>query len=298
MRVLRGDPDYQSSAREEEVFWENPPLTMALLEAGQTGAAREFANRSLTGDANLSWMDDLIRRGPFGRAAALGGTQGVCEARWLEGGGSAYLDVYDLSSKVLARARRQLSSGRLRPLWRDSRVRLLRADLNFVRLPVGAYDVVWTTGCLHHVINLEYLLDEVVGALRPGGLFAIHDYVGEARVRYSPARLQRANEVLQLVPPKFRRAEEVTIPPPEQVSPFEAVRADEVLDLAKARFDILHLAESNALHPLFMVIDFAGIEREQPELVSVLFAAEEEARRDPAIRKCLVYAVLRRRPSS
>src|SRR5262245_27223101 len=159
MRVSPLDPDYQANALREEIFWESPPLTSAHLEAGQIGAAREFANRSQTGDPTKSWMDDLLERGPFQRAAVLGSTQGDRECRWISANGTGALYVFDIGGKVLARARRRLTDLARRE-GLVPRLRFFRADLNFVELSPDFYDVVWTYGCLHHVTNLEYLMDE------------------------------------------------------------------------------------------------------------------------------------------
>lgn len=293
MRVRPGEPAYRAAAEQEAIFWENPPLTAAHLEAGQTGAARRFANESQTGDPSRSWMDDLIARGPFERAAVLGSTQGSREAAWLAAGGSRELDVFDISSKVLARARRVVRAQR--QAYPEAVVRFFRSDLNFVQLARGRYDVVWSTGCLHHVTNLEYLMDEVAAALRPGGLFALQDYVGEARSQYDPARLARANEVLRSVPAQYRRATTVGRPSPAELSPFEAIRSDEILRIAAERFDVVHLSRFDALHPLFMLLDTAALEREQPEALVRLLAAETAARRQPGLACCSAYAVYAKR---
>src|SRR4029077_12081108 len=111
-------------------------------------------------------------------------------ATWVRARGSERLDVYDVSPGMLSRMRRGMPRS----------VRFVRADLNFVRLPRDAYDVIWSSGTLHHLVNLEHLLDEVARALRPGGLFAVHDFVGESRFRYDPHRLARANAALRDVP--------------------------------------------------------------------------------------------------
>src|SRR5262249_56576432 len=93
------------------------------------------------------------------------------------------------------------SGGSRRGLSR--RVRFVRVDLNFVQLPRERYDVVWSSGTLHHLTNLEHLLDQVAVTLRPGGLFALHDYVGETRFAYHPRRLERVNAPLHDVAMRF-----------------------------------------------------------------------------------------------
>src|SRR6185295_597635 len=124
-----------------------------------------------------------------------------------------------------ARARRRLGDA-------ASRARLVQLDLNFVELPEAAYDVVWSSDCLHAVVNLEHLLAQVARALRPGGLFALAGYVGEARMQFDPHRLARINAVLDTIPAPFRMLDAVTLPqPPLGLSPFNAIRAPDLLPL-------------------------------------------------------------------
>ncbi len=53
------------------------------------------------------------------------------------------------------------------------------ADLNSTDLPIDYYDMVVAKGVLHHLLNLESLIDRVHGALRPGGLLWVSDTNGD-----------------------------------------------------------------------------------------------------------------------
>jgi SAM-dependent methyltransferase len=174
-------------------------------------------------------------------------------------------------------------------------VRFIRADLNFVRLPENHYDVIWSSGCLHHIVNLEHLLDQVERALRPGGLFAIRDYIGERRLQFSPQRLARINAMLGEIPPRYRGIEAFAPVRVEGLSSFCGVRSDDILPLAEARFDVVHKALGGALFPLTFGIDIAAIERDAPALLRRLEQAEQDALGDPTVRPCVAYAVLRKR---
>jgi hypothetical protein len=70
-----------------------------------------MANQAFTGDPNRSWMDDLIARGPFRDAAALGCDHAGYERLWLSSGGSRRLDVYQLSGGVIRSMRAGLGLG-------------------------------------------------------------------------------------------------------------------------------------------------------------------------------------------
>ena len=291
MLVLPGDPAYRAAAAREAEFWARASSTDVFTSAFELGSVLQAAaNRTLTGDERTTWLDDLMARGPFEHAAVLGCTDGVFELPWIRARASQALDVFDLSEEVIARL-----AARAQPEAGGCEVRFACADLNFVKLAPRTYDVVWSSGCLHHVTNLEYLFDEIAAALRPGGLFAFQDYVGERRLRFAPERLRLVNAVLMRVPARYRRTTDlVELPSLDDASPFCAVRSDEVLAVAQARFNPVHVALGGALYPLAAYLDLAALEREAPEVLEEVVRAESCAGADPAIRPVAAYAVFRR----
>ena len=285
MRVRSDDPAYRYKADAEARFWDRPWYRPA---AAPSLALAPSVNRNLTGDPHRSWLDDVIARGPFDTAAMLGcDDDDALETAWMRAGASTRLDVYDLSSSVIQRRRARA----------PRRVRYVQADLNFVRLPAEHYDVIWSSGCLHHIVNLEYLLDQVARALRPGGLFAVRDYVGEALFHFDAQRLARVNAAFQPVPVRFRRGGLDTIGRNVLThgrSPFCAVRSDEMLSIARARFRVVHEGFTSALFPLAFFIDVEALAREAPDVLDRVLAAEAEALADPSLRPCEAYVVFRR----
>jgi ubiquinone/menaquinone biosynthesis C-methylase UbiE len=278
---------YPFQAKREIAYWDLSSYTGGFVQAGPVGGA--WANTAYTGDPTRSWRDDLIGRGPFDTAAVLGCDGEHHEAAWLRAGASRRLDVYDLSPHAL-----RLLRAELRP-W-GQQASFIRADLNFVELPVEHYDVIWSSGCLHHIMNLEHLLDQVRRALRPGGLFVVHDYVGEPHMQFSPARLARVNALLDEIPLRFRRggAAPIGVPEKDETSPFCGMRPAELLPLASARFTPLHVAQFGYLVPLPLKLDLDALAAEAPELLQRLKTAEVEASHDPNLLPATAYAVFRR----
>ena len=285
MRVRSDDPAYRYKADTEARVWDRPWFQP---DAAAAQLLAPSANRNLTGDPRRSWLDDLIARGPFDAAAMLGCDEDdTLESAWMRAGASTRLDVYELSSGVIRRRGARAPRG----------VRYLQADLNFVRLPAEQYDVIWSSGCLHHIVNLEYLLDQVARALRPGGLFAVRDYVGEALFHFDSRRLARVNAAFHAVPVRFRRGGLDAIGRNALAhgrSPFCAVRSDEVLSVARARFQVVHEGFTSALFPLAFFLDVEALAREVPDVLDRVLAAEAEALADPTLRPCEAYVVFRR----
>ena len=244
---------YPSRARAEAEFW-----TRTDFAGGFFGLARPGSGDALERDDQpglhrrsgalvdrRSHRPRPLRRRPRRSAATTGGY----ERYWITRGGSDRLDVYELSAGVIRKVRAGLGLGWAATYGPRRRVRFIRADLNFARLPENRYDVIWSSGCLHHIIELEHLFAEVERALRPGGLFAIRDYVGERRMQFAPDRLARINAVLQEVPARYRRAEALAADAAPSLSPFCGVRSDAILPLAEARFEVVHKAPTGALVP-------------------------------------------------
>lgn len=278
---------YPFQAKREIAYWDLSHYNGGFVRPGPVGGA--WANRAYTGEPTRSWLDDLISRGPFTTAALLGCDGEHHEAAWLRAGASQRLDIYELSPHAL-----RLMRAALRP-WRKQ-VSFIRADLNFIELPAEHYDVIWSSGCLHHIINLEHLLDQVQRALRPNGLFVVHDYIGEPHMQFSAARLARVNALLDEIPARFRRGDgPIAVPPPDEVSPFCGMRPQELLPLASARFTPLHVARFGYLLPLPLKLDLDAMAAEAPELLERLKAAEADAANDPTLLPASAYAVFRKR---
>jgi SAM-dependent methyltransferase len=257
LTVDAGDLVYASRARAEAEYWARTPFGggfFDLLRAGEPDT-----NRAYTGDPARPWIEYLIARGPFGDAAVLGCDEAGYERFWLQRNGSERLDVYELSPGVIRRYAPGSASRAGHPGTAPPRC-VSSPDLNFAHLPERRYDVIWSSGCLHHIANLEYLFAQVEGALRPGGLFAFRDYIGERRMQFDPQRLARINALLEEVPAQWRRTELVVGPRRDELSPFCGVRSDEILALATQRFELVHKGEVGALFPFNLAVDLDAID--------------------------------------
>jgi SAM-dependent methyltransferase len=136
-------------------------------------------------------------------------------------------------------------------------------DLNHVELEKEGFDLVVTQNCLHHVVELEHLAEQIWRCLKPGGMLWIHDFVGESQFQWSDARLDVANRIWASLPERYRRnrrdgraqakLERPTVG--NLASPFEAIRSAEILAVFQQRFEIEFRAESDAV--LFLVFPFA-----------------------------------------
>ncbi len=287
--VRPGDAAYAEMLRAEAAMWASAPLDFEVTEALVPGALQEVLNEQLTGDRSRTWFEDLAGRGPFEHAALLGSTGGYLERRWIERGLSRRLDVYELSRGVLARLERRTAD-----LPGARGLSCVETDLNVATLPAARYDIVWSPSALHHLVSLEHVFASVRRALRPGGLFAFFEYVGEPRIRFSAERLRRSAEALTGVPEGvWREGLGVRRPAPETLSPFEALRSGDLRGVAEAQFERLHWGEGLVLTPGVYAVDLPALATSHPDLVRRFADAEREARARSGLGGCIAYGVFR-----
>ncbi|CAD0224472.1 conserved hypothetical protein [Planktothrix agardhii] len=128
-------------------------------------------------------------------------------------------------------------------------------DINTIQLERQAYDLVVTQNCLHHVLRLEHLADEIAKALKPDGVLWIHDYIGETQFQYSDERLEIANKILAVLPEKLRfnhvnncQTNKIFVKDPGTlISPFESIRSQEIMPIFLNKFDIIEKFEFNSI---------------------------------------------------
>lgn len=80
--------------------------------------------------------------------------------RWAAGAGARSVLGVDLSARMLERAAADTA---------DERIAYRRADLEQLELPVGGFDLAYSSLTFHYVVGLDRLLGVVAAALRPGG---------------------------------------------------------------------------------------------------------------------------------
>lgn len=128
-------------------------------------------------------------------------------------------------------------------------------DLNDVRLSPGEFDLVITQNCLHHILELEHLAEEIWTCLKPGGLLWIDDFIGETQFQWLDKRLIFVNELLAAIPERYRVSAltGLMVGPYERAapgnigSPFEAIRSGEIMPVFTRWFEPIYTYESSSL---------------------------------------------------
>jgi SAM-dependent methyltransferase len=187
--------------------------------------------------------------------------KGVCER----------IEGVDFSPEAIAEARRGAEeAGLARRL--DYRVE----DINAIRLPRGRYDIVFFHGSLHHIRNVEGVIEEVRAALKPGGLIFLDEYMGPSRSEWSDEQWGFARSAFDALPADLKNRAELAIPLPMD-DPSESIRSSAILPAAKRLFEILEDRPygGNVLWFVFPCMDIARLREDETGALSRLIALED-----------------------
>lgn len=127
----------------------------------------------------------------------------------------------------------------------------------------GQFDLLLSTGALHHVTNLEKLFSKLSNLLSVNGYFVVLEYVGPNRFQWRDTQLSVINGILRQLDPRYLRENtriELSRPSVEAmmaIDPSEAVRSEDVLGLLPNYFTVEYLRNFNGtvMHPLYPLLN-------------------------------------------
>jgi SAM-dependent methyltransferase len=225
------------AARENEVWGEILPER----ESSEAAIEDTKAGVELRVDRNFSSLPRLAqeRQLKFERGLTLGCGAGRCERELIGEGVCRTFHGIDVSEKAIAAAR-EIAKEQNLPLTYEV------ADLNFVELPERTFDLVVAQTCLHHILFLERVAEQVWRTLKADGYLWIHDFIGETQQQHDLRRLSIMNQILAILPEKFRKNKitgrlvtEIKRPEPGHLgSPFESIRSSEIVPVFRRWFTV------------------------------------------------------------
>lgn len=137
-------------------------------------------------------------------------------------------------------------------------VEYIIADVNSVVLEPERYDLVYVQQAFHHFEQLEHVADQVNRALKPGGRFVLIDYIGANFLQRTPRQRSFCTGIWRDMPARYRRnwngtvLDELWIPDKDKLSPYEAIRAEEIMDVLNRTLQPIQVFPHAAiLFPLF-----------------------------------------------
>jgi SAM-dependent methyltransferase len=225
------------AARENEVWGEILPA----LEQSEARIEDTEASAKLRVARHQSSLLQVAqeRKLKFEHGLTLGCGAGRLERELIRSGVGRSFHGIDISERAIATAR-EISKRENLSLTYEV------ADLNFLELPDSAFDLVVAQTSLHHVLFLERVAEQVWRSLKSDGYLWIHDFIGETQGQYDPKRLSIMNQLLAILPEKFRKNKihdrvtaQIKRPEPGHLaSPFESIRSGEIIPVFQRWFTI------------------------------------------------------------
>jgi ubiquinone/menaquinone biosynthesis C-methylase UbiE len=210
----------------------------------------EHVNLRISGDSEIGWLSHACNQYLFkdgrgvSKGLSIGCGNGVLERQARTVGAVGSFDAYDIALGAIQEAQKLAMAEGI------DRINYEVKNFNNLELPESHYDVVFASSAIHHIKNLEGLFEQIKKTLKPGGLFIMIEYVGPSQFQFTPKAVGIINDILSILPPRFRRLN--TVPPQERLAfhvssveymnatdPSEAIRSAEILPLLKNSFEIL-----------------------------------------------------------
>ena len=153
-------------------FWSDPGRDVPGTQWLQIPGAVENMNLRATGDPEMDWITHSAAllakfKKPI-KVLSLGCGFGVIERVLRSSDYCQLIHGVDVAEGAIEGARKAAQDEGLDGLTYEV------ADLNTAKLPKETYDAVYVHAALHHVFQLEHVLDQIKQTLKPGGLFVVY----------------------------------------------------------------------------------------------------------------------------
>ena len=223
--------DYQRLVKEEKEHFHDIEVTEDLKEGGIHASTAwqhywKGVGQVISGStcSNIPQVLSQRHAGTGRKVEVLSLGSGYCgnELEMARGMRVPYrITCTDINPVLFERARAVAEADRLS-------LEFAEADLNFLKVEAGRYDLIFAHASLHHVINVERLFDQMTRGLAPGGLLHLVEVVGKNRKLIWDESERYANALLDLLPAAVTGGLRLEVKADE--SAMEGVRQEAIAD--------------------------------------------------------------------
>jgi len=262
-------------------WWSDPGRDVPGTQWLQVPGATENMNLRATGDPEMDWITHsaglLAKFAKPIKALSLGCGFGVIERVLRRSDYCQLIHGVDVAEGAIEGARKAAQDEGLDGLTYEV------ADLNTAILPKETYDAVYVHAALHHVFQLEHLLDQIKETLKPGGLFVVYEYIGPSQMQFPRRDLELADAFLKAIPERYRsmprlkdikkEALRLSLDAMKSSDPSESIRASEIVPLTASRFEVKHFRYVGGTLLLLIFSEIAGNFKENDAEITPLIEA-------------------------
>ncbi|MCW6049522.1 class I SAM-dependent methyltransferase [Lyngbya sp. CCAP 1446/10] len=270
--------DENSEKSTAQNYWESNP-TAVIVKDGywlSNPIIEKTVNHRLSGGQTegywLSWLvNKFFKDRRFDNLLSIGCGVGNHEILMAKLGLATQIDAFDFSESSLEIARKDAAAAGVD-------INFYQDDFNlFVLDKDQKYDIVFCSGSLHHVKEIERCLSTIQKCLKPNGYFIVNEYIGDCYNIYNKNQLDLINRIYKCFHYTLRSGTTETFAGPsiEQVfvkDPSEAVRSKLILPFLKFYFDVelLNQAGGGLLHEMYPLLDHYQLSDGSPKSETIV----------------------------
>ncbi len=259
-------------------YWETNP-TAAIGKQGywlSNPIIEKAINHRLSGGNTQGyWLTWLVKKyfknRRFDRLLSIGCGVGNHEILMAKLGLATQIDAFDFSESSLEIAREDAAAAGVEINFYQDDFNLFAIDDN------KKYDIVFCSGSLHHVRELERCLSIVQKCLKADGYFIVNEYIGDCYNIYNQAQVDVINRIYKCFDYTLRSGttEKFSSPSIEKVlarDPSEAVRSKLILPFLEFYFDVevLNQAGGGLLHELYPFLAHDLLSEAEPKSETII----------------------------
>jgi O-antigen biosynthesis protein len=256
-------------------FWEaNPAVTgnQWVFHPIIQATVNQRISGNQTSKYWLAWLiEDFFAGKNFENLLSPGCGAGSHEILMGKLGFARQIDAFDFSDTALQIARENASEAGVT-------INFYNDDINKFNISnAKKYDLVFCSGSLHHVKEIERFLSTVQQVLKPEGYFIVNEYVGDCYNIYKSQQMQLLNRLYQCFPDVLRSSpiptfSNQTIQQVLATDPSESVRAKLILPFLEYYFDIevMRPYGGGILHPLYPLLNHRELLSKDPKSETIV----------------------------
>lgn len=266
-------------------YWETHPTAGVASQWVSNPLVEERIYQRMSGGVTqkywLAWLiEDYFQGKKFNNLLSIGCGVGNHEVIIAKLGLAKQIDAFDFSETSLAIARKSAEVAGVN-------INFYQDDFNnFTLDPKQKYDIIFCSGSLHHVKEIERFMSIVNQSLHSDGYFIVNEYVGDCYNIYNQQQVDLINRLYNCFPDELRSGimeDKFINPSIKQVfatDPSEAVRSKLILPFLEHYFEteLFSPLGGGILHPLYPLLDHKQFLPGEPKgeaIIKLLLELEE-----------------------
>ncbi|MEZ5491130.1 MAG: methyltransferase domain-containing protein [Gammaproteobacteria bacterium] len=255
---------------------------------------RRFHRKSVGGEENYHWVNFCSERflrdandKPAQRVLNIGCGEGELDRYLVSINAAESIDAIDIAPNRIRIAKENASHENC-----ADRINYTVSDAESSAFPRSDYDAILFDSSLHHINNLEAVIERCRFSLKSNGVLIVNEYIGPNRYRFNDRELEAMRAVFQLIPEKYRVShmepdrgkvrKEMGFPDPlevERVDPSEAIRSEDIVSAIRQFFNIeVFNPQGGSLLQFVLqgiIGNFRAGDGESERILDMLFAVED-----------------------